>query len=89
MKVRFVKCIYEECEVDIPKEVIDECLYGTYEDTVIEYMKDAVKVGEEVEIDDIQFGELDYEDELYEARMHDEAVADYLILDRQYKEGLI
>lgn len=66
MKVKFTKCVYEDYEVDIPKRVMDECLIGAYEDTVVEYMAKAVKVNEDVEIDNIELGALDDEDEAYE-----------------------
>ena len=65
MKITFTKCIYQDCEVDVPLEEYEQRFNDSKEETVLEYMHDARKVREEVELDDIELGELDDEDEDY------------------------
>lgn len=66
MKIRFTKCIYEDYEVDVPFEEYQNRFNDSKEDAVLEYMHDAIKVGEEVELDDIELGKLDEEDEEFQ-----------------------
>ena len=66
MRITFTKCIYEDYEVDVPFEEYQNRFNDSKEETVLEYMHDARKVREEVELDDIELGELDDEDEEYQ-----------------------
>lgn len=58
MRVTFTKCIYEDYEVDIPyKEFVEDSSESEHE-AVLQYMFNANKINEEVEIDNIEIGKL-------------------------------
>ena len=68
MKITFTKCIYEDYEVDVPFEEYQDRFNDSKEEAVLEYMHDAIKVREEVELDDIELGKLDDKDEEYQKK---------------------
>ena len=89
MKVTFTKCIYEDYEVDIPKQAMDEVFFDDYEQAIVEFMDKAEKVGEDVDIDDIEVGKLDHWDEQYLEDIDRQASEDERLLNSQYEEGLL
>lgn len=66
MKVTFRKIIYETYETDIPLKEVEELYDGDLSDAVLDYVDKAVKVDEEVEIDDEERGRLNEEDTAWE-----------------------
>lgn len=89
MKITFTKCIYEDYEVDVPyEEYIDRFDESKHEIT-LEYLHKATKVGEEIEIDCIEIGKLDFADEEYQRRMDQAYQRDAAILNSEYLAGLI
>lgn len=66
MKITFTKCIYQDYEVDVPLKEFQESFNDSKEEAILEYMFKATKVGEEVELDDMEVGSLDDEDEEYQ-----------------------
>lgn len=66
MKITFTKVVYEDYEVDVPLEEYQERFNDSKEEAILEYMFKATKVGESVELEDMEAGSLDYEDEEYQ-----------------------
>lgn len=89
MRVTFTKCIYEDYEVDIPKQAMDEVFFDDYEQAIVEFMGKAEKVGENIDIDDIKVGKLDSRDEKYLEDIDRQAEEDERLISYQYKEGLL
>ena len=89
MRVTFTKCIYEDYEVDIPKQAMDEVFFDDYEQAIIEFMGKAEKIGEDIDIDDIKVGKLDSWDEQYLEDLDRQASEDEYLLNSQYEEGLL
>ena len=89
MKITFTKIIYEDYEVDIPKQAMDEVFFDDYEQAIVEFMGKAEKVGEDIDIDDIKVGKLDIRDEKYLEDLDRQANDDYNLLNSQYKDGLL
>lgn len=89
MKITFTKIIYEDYEVDIPKQAMDEVFFDDYEQAIVEFMGRAEKVGEDIDIDDIKVGKLDIRDEKYLEDLDRQANDDYNLLNSQYKDGLL
>lgn len=89
MRVTFTKCIYEDYEVDIPKQAMDEVFFDDYEQAITEFMDKAEKVGEDVDLDDIEVGKLDHWDERYLEDLDRQAREDEDLLNSQYEEGLL
>lgn len=65
MKITFTKIIEETHEVDIPLQVIEEEFNGYTEDALEEYIQKSEKIDENVEIDDIENGKMNYQDNLW------------------------
>lgn len=89
MKITFTKIIYEDYEVDIPKQAMDEVFFDDYEQAIVEFMGKAEKVGEDIDIDDIEVGKLDIRDEKYLEDLDRQANDDYNLLNSQYEDGLL
>lgn len=89
MKITFTKCIYEDYEVDIPKQAMDEVFFDDYEQAIIEFMGKAEKIGEDTDIDDIEVGKLDSRDEKYLEDLDRQASEDEDLLNSQYEDGLL
>lgn len=89
MRVTFTKCIYEDYEVDIPKQAMDEVFFDDYEQAIIEFMGKAEKIGEDTDIDDIKVGKLDHRDERYLEELDRQASEDERLLNSQYEDGLL
>lgn len=89
MKITFTKIIYEDYEVDIPKQAMDEVFFDDYEQAIVEFMGRAEKVGEDIDIDDIKVGKLDSWDEQYLEDLDRQAEEDERLISYQYKEGLL
>lgn len=89
MRVTFTKCIYEDYEVDIPLREYQERFNDCKEEAVLEYMFKASKIGENVDIDDIDLGKLDDEDENYLQELYDQQDCEDRLQDREYLESLI
>lgn len=66
MKITFTKVIYEDYEVEVPLEEYQERFNDSKEEAVLEYMYKATKIGESVELEDMEAGSLDDEDEDYQ-----------------------
>lgn len=89
MRVTFTKCIYKDYEVDIPyKEFVEDFSESEHE-AVLQYMFKANKINEEVEIDNIEIGKLDDEDQEYCDMLYNQDVEDDRLLNLQYEEGLL
>lgn len=65
MKITFTKCIYEDYEVDLPLKEFQERFNDSKEEAILEYMFKATKIRENVELEDMDVGTLDDEDEDY------------------------
>lgn len=65
MKVTFTKVVYEDYEVDIPKQAMDEVYFDDFEQAVKEFKGSATKIGSEEVIEDVEAGKLDSRDEKY------------------------
>ena len=89
MKITFTKCIYEDYEVDVPYEEFVERFVDSKYEAVLEYMHKASKIGEEVEIDCLELGKLDDEDEAYLDRASSQDEADIRALNADYLAGLL
>mgnify|MGYP006982312216 FL=1 len=89
MRVTFTKSIYEDYEVDIPKQAMDEVFFDDYEQAIIEFMGKAEKIGEDTDIDDIKVGKLDSWDEKYLEDLDRQASEDEDLLNSQYEDGLL
>ncbi|MBM0046815.1 hypothetical protein JNO63_06890 [Anaerococcus sp. mt242] len=66
MRITFTKCIYQDCEVDVPLKEFQERFNDSKEEAILEYMFKAKKIHEYVELDDMKVGSLDDEDEEYQ-----------------------
>lgn len=66
MKITFTKCIYQDYEVEVPLKEYQERFNDSKEEAILEYMFKATKIREDVELDDMQVGSLDDEDEYYQ-----------------------
>lgn len=66
MKITFTKCIYEDYEVNVPLKEYQERFNDSKEEAILEYMFKATKVREDVELEDMEVGSLDDEDEEYQ-----------------------
>lgn len=66
MKITFTKVIYEDYEVDVPLKEYQERFNDSKEEAILEYMYKATKIGESVELEDMEAGSLDDEDEEYQ-----------------------
>ncbi|MBM0046675.1 hypothetical protein JNO63_06180 [Anaerococcus sp. mt242] len=66
MKITFTKCIYQDYEVDVSLQEFQERFNDSKEEAILEYMFKATKVREDVELEDMEIGSLDYEDEEYQ-----------------------
>lgn len=89
MKITFTKIIYEDYEVDIPKQAMDEVFFDDYEQAIVEFMGRAEKVGEDIDIDDIKVGKLDSWDEQYLEELDRQANDDEDLLNSQYEDSLL
>jgi|GEM_PF-2406977 hypothetical protein len=89
MKITFTKIIYEDYEVDIPKQAMDEVFFDDYEQAIVEFMGRAEKVGEDIDIDDIKVGKLDSWDEQYLEELDRQANDDDDLLNSQFEDGLL
>ena len=89
MKITFTKCIYEDYEVDVPYEEYQERFNDSREEAVLEYMFKANKIREEVELEDIELGKLDNEDEEYLQEIYDQQDYEDRLQNREYLESLI
>lgn len=89
MKITFTKCIYEDYEVDIPLEEYQNRFNDCKQEAVLEYMFKANKIREEVDIDNIDLGKLDDEDENYLQREYDQWNYEDSLQDSEYLESLI
>lgn len=65
MKITFTKIIEEKHVVDIPLQIIEEEFNGCTESALEEYIQKSEKIDENVEIDDIENGKMDYQDNLW------------------------
>jgi len=89
MKITFTKCIYQDYEVDVPFEEYQNKFNDSKEEAVLEYMQDAIKVREEVELDDIELGELDDEDEEFQKEQFKQWELEATLEEYEYLGGVL
>ena len=89
MRVTFTKCIYCLLYTSPSPRAMDEVFFDDYEQAIVEFMDKAEKVGEDVDIDDIEVGKLDHWDEQYLEDIDRQASEDERLLNSQYEEGLL
>lgn len=66
MKITFTKVIYEDYDVDVPLKEYQERFNDSKEEAIMEYMNKAIKTNEFIELEDMEAGSLDDEDEEYQ-----------------------
>ena len=87
MEIKFTKIIEEEYVVDIPLQIIEEMFNGYAEDAVENYIKNAVKIDEYVELDNVRKCGLSIEDELWqEAEDYRQIIEEDQIMADYYRD---
>ena len=89
MKVKFTKIIYEDYEVDVPFEEYENRFYESKEEMVLEYIHEAIKVHEAIELDDIELGRLDHEDKEYQEAQYEQWKYEAMVEELDYRESVL
>lgn len=89
MKITFTKCIYQDYEVDVPLKEYQERFNDSKEESILEYMFKATKIREDVELEDMEIGSLDAEDEDYQREQDRLWEIDEINQNSDYLGGLI
>ena len=89
MKVTFTKIIYEDYEVDVPFEEYENRFDESKEEMVLEYMHNAIKVHEKIELDDIELGKLDDEDAKYQEDQYKQWQYEAMLEELDYRESVL